>query len=125
MELQYKPINTNKESEDNKVKEKFRIFGKEFVQNNINKCKIIYKNREDDLCEYINDIDDDYNNKDIIAIKLKGYNNKTNMSYMFGDYNKLSSLPNILKWNTSNVNYKVDMFHGCKQELNIPSQFKN
>ena len=36
-------------------------------------------------------------------IKLKGIKNITDMSYMFYECSKLSSLPDISKWNTSNV----------------------
>ena len=117
IELKYNPINNNEE--------KLRIFGKDFIKNNINKCKIIYKNKEYNLCEYINDIDYDYNTNDIITIKLKGYNNITDMSCMFSYCSELSSLPDISKWNTSNVNDKVDMFYGCKSDLNIPFNFNN
>ena len=61
IELKYNPINNNKE--------KLRIFGNYFIKNNIYKCKIIYNNKEYDLCEYINDIDNYYNSNDIITIK--------------------------------------------------------
>ena len=38
--------------------------------------------------------------------------------------NALSSLPDISKWNTSNVIYMRRMFSGCNESLNIPSKFK-
>ena len=44
---------------------------------------------------------------------------------MFNNCTKLSSLPDISKWNTSNVNDMSCMFDGCKSDLNIPSKFKN
>ena len=140
----YKPKENNKE--------KIRIFGTEFVKNNIDICKIIYNNEEYELKEYFNDIDDEYNNKDEIKIKLKGINNITdmsfmfdgcnslsslpdiskwntsnvnNMSFMFNGCNALSSLPDISKWNTSNVNDMYGMFDGCNESLEIPSKFKN
>ena len=111
IELNYKLNNDNKEYEDNEEiekKEKLPIFGKNFVENNIDKCKIIYNNEDNgeneyNLCEYINDIDDNFNSNDIIKIKLKGYNNITNMSFMFSECKSLSLLPDISKWNTSNV----------------------
>ena len=71
IEIIYKP------EEDNK--EKVRIFGEWFVNNNIYKCRIIYKNEEYELKEYFNDIYDEYSNKDEIKIKLKGINNITDM----------------------------------------------
>ena len=63
IEIIYKP------KEDNK--EKVRIFGECFVNNNMQKCRVIYNNEEYELKEYFNDIDDEYNNKDEIKIKLK------------------------------------------------------
>ena len=47
------------------------------------------------------------------------------MSYMFYNCSELSSLPDISKWNTSNVNDMYGMFDGCKPDLKIPSKFEN
>ena len=66
---------TNKE---NKVK----IFGKKFVQNNKDKCKIIYKDKEYDLSVYFN-ISDNYNNINLLSIQLKGINKIMDASSMF------------------------------------------
>ena len=46
------------------------------------------------------------------------------MSSMFSDCAELSLLPDISKWNTSNVNDMRGMFYNCKTGLNIPSNFK-
>ena len=116
IEIQYKPIKTNTKNK----KEKLRVFGKQFIKNNINKCKIIYNNKEYNLCEYINEIDKNYNSNDIITIKLKGYNNITDMSCMFYNCSELSSLPDISKWNTSNVNNMGDMFQWCNNLSSLP-----
>ena len=35
------------------------------------------------------------------------------MSKMFNGCNSLISLPDLSKWNTSNVNYMSEMFIGC------------
>ena len=53
--IKYKP------KEDNE--EKVRIFSEEFVNNNIHKCRIIYKEEEYELKEYLEDIDADYDNE--------------------------------------------------------------
>ena len=45
------------------------------------------------------------------------------MSYMFSGCESLSSLPDISKWNTSNVKRMEDMFRGCNESLKIPSKF--
>ena len=123
IEIIYKPLKEEGKKENKKKKEKIRIFGKFFVNINYQKCKIIYNNEEYELTEYINDIDEDFNNE--IKIKLKGINNISNMSSMFYECNSLSSLPDISKWNTSNVTTMGDMFNDCKKTLNIPSKFKN
>ena len=46
------------------------------------------------------------------------------MSYMFDGCKSLSSLPDISKWNTSNVTNMSDMFYKCNESLKIPSKFK-
>ena len=50
--------------------------------------------------------------------------NVTDMSYMFEGCSSLTSLPDISKWNTTNVSNMSCMFNGCKSSLNIPSKFK-
>ena len=47
------------------------------------------------------------------------------MSYMFNRCKSLSSLPDISKWNTKNVNHMSYMFLGCKSNLNIPNFYSN
>ena len=55
--------------------------------------------------------------------------NKNNKEYIeigiFDECNSLSSLPDISKWNTSNVTNMYNMFDDCKDNLNIPSKFKS
>ena len=40
-----------------------KIFHKDFVDRNKDKCKIIYKNKEYELKEYFEDVDNNYKNK--------------------------------------------------------------
>ena len=70
-----KPIENNKE--------RVRIFGKKFVKNNQDKCKIEYKDKIYELKEYFEDIDNNYNHKDEIRFFLIGINNINDMSYLF------------------------------------------
>ena len=139
IELYYKP------KEDNE--EKVKIFDREFINNNRDKCKIIYENYEYDLTEYFNDITYDYNNKDSFNLKLRGVNNITNsynmfyfcdslqsldaskwnttinitnMKCMFGVCNSLSSLSGISNWDTSNVSNMSWMFYGCSELSVLP-----
>ena len=93
--------------------EKLRIFGNKFVENNRGKCKIIYNNKEYELTEYINDIDERYYDNDEIKIKLKGISNVTNMSYMFYECDSLYLLNDISEWNTSKVTDMSYMFSNC------------
>ena len=70
-EIAYKPYTINKIfeilrfgifiSRYPKCKSNLRIFGIIFVKNNLNKCKIIYKDKEYELKEYLFEIDKNYN----------------------------------------------------------------
>ena len=56
-----------------------RIFGERFVENNKEKCKLIYNGEEKELKEYYEEFD----NKDLIKFKLKFNNNTVDKSSMF------------------------------------------
>ena len=119
----------------------------QFVENNKDKCNIIYEDEIYELTEYFKL----RQKSNTLKIKLKGIKNINNMSYMFNNCSSLLSLPDISNWNTSNVNYmsymfnncssltslrnitnwninklkcENKMFEGCKKSLNISSQFK-
>ena len=96
--------------------EKVRIFGGKFINNNKDKCKIIFNNKKYELKEYFEDIDNNYNHKDLIIFKLIFIHNIINMSYMFAGCNSLISLHNISKLgplklspetNEDNFNYNL------------------
>ena len=48
------------------------------------------------------------------------FNRITNMSWMFYECNSLKSLPDISKWNTSNVNDMSYMFRKCNSLISLP-----
>ena len=50
--------------------------------------------------------------------------NVTNMSDMFCNCSSLNSLPDISIWNTKKLKEKTDMFYGCKEYV-IPKKFKD
>ncbi len=104
IKITYKPKETNEEQ--------VRIFGRDFVFKNEDKCKIIYKDNEYVLNEYFDDIDNNYNNKDLFSIKLRGINNITTAYQMFNGCNNLISLDisDISKWDTSNITDMSFMF---------------
>jgi len=92
---------------------RIRIFGEEFVQNNKDKCKIIFENDELELNEYFYIKDHNNNILNKLKIKLKYINNITNMSHIFDGCRSLSSLSDISKWNTNNVTNMSSLFYDC------------
>ena len=74
-----------------------RIFGKQFVDNNRNKCKIIVEDIEQDIFE-IMPIDDNMKRKGTLEIILIEKSTINDMSYLFGG----------------------DYFEGCKTLLSVP-----
>ena len=96
-------------------KGKIRIFGKNFVKNNKNKCKIIIDGKEYELIEEIN-----IKNEETIEIKLIDISKIIDMSYMFDGCSSLSNLPDISKWNTNKVTNMNSMFSGCSSLSNLP-----
>ena len=101
---------------DIKRKNNIKIFGSKFVKNNKNICKMIIDNKEYELAEKYKV--KGYNKK--LKIKLKGINHITNMSDMFSDCSSLSSLPDISKWNTTNVYNMSYMFSYCSSLSSLP-----
>ena len=96
---------------------RIRIFGKEFVENNSNKCKIKYKDQQYDLQEFF----DIKNDEEKIELIITGINDITDMSNMFSECNSLESIDNTLKWNTNNVNNMSYMFFNCKLLTSLPT----
>ena len=101
-----------------------RIFGDEFVKNNKDKCKIIISGNEFEITTHLN-INKKQINNNIFEIKLKGIKQITNMSCMFSgkynDFSPLSSLPDISKWNTSNITNMSYMFNYCSSLEMLPN----
>ena len=141
----YKPDENN----DKKVK----ILDRYFIKGNKDKAKIRYKNKICELKEYFEDIDDNYNHKDLIKFKIIFIHNIIDMSHMFYDCytlislsdnneisnikiyitnshcmfrgckslcNSLISLPDLSKWNISNVEDMSNMFYGCNSIKSLP-----
>ena len=98
-------------------KEEIRIFGDKFAENNKNNCKIIYNGKEEELKVIIKKEND---KKNFVEIKLRIFKDIINMSCMFSNCKSLSSLPDISKWNTNNVNNMSEMFSGCSSLSSFP-----
>ena len=90
-------VNNNEVNIIYKIENEFNIyiFGDEFVNNNKDKCKIVFENKELELASYFYIKDHINDNLNELQIKLKYINNITNMSYMFFGCISLSSLPDI------------------------------
>ena len=84
-------------------KDKIRIFGRVFIENNFDKCKIVYNDKEYELKEYFEDIDSNNNHKDSITLILRGFNNITDMSYLFNECDSFTSISFIEKKNESKI----------------------
>ena len=70
-----------------------RILGTKFIENNKDKAKIIFNGTEYELKEYFKDISYDYVNKEGILLKLRIFEDITDMSEMFYDCDELYSFP--------------------------------
>ena len=122
-----------------------KLFGEHFVENNNHLCKIIIGNKEYELKSYLNKECDEIN-KNEFEIKLKGISKVTDLSCMFcgclsldsikGFSNintskitrlsylfcccKITSIPDISKWDTSNVESIDHMFLHCFNLKSLP-----
>ena len=102
----------NKNENNNKIK----IFGENFVQNNKDKCYIIYEEKDYPLTEYF----EVENNEELLELKLFGTKNITDMSYMFSICHSLESLPDISELNTTNVTNMNHLFCNCNSLESLP-----
>ena len=84
LELSYQPKEYNKG--------RVKIFGKQFIINSKDKCKLVYNNNELEIKEYFEDIDENYNHKDFIKFKVILNKNNIDLSYMFYECESLISL---------------------------------
>jgi len=90
---------------------KIKIFGKKFILNNKNKCKIFMNEKEIELTEYC-DIDRNFLNKNII-IRLIEKQTINDMSYMFFNCTSLIAIHNFSNFDMSKVTNMSHMFCGC------------
>lgn len=107
------------EYEFNKFDEKIKLFGKTFIENNIDKCKMIIDGREKSIEEWLT-IPDNAKNEGKIAIKLKNYDRIENGEHMFSECKSLSNLCDISKLDTFKIHSMSHMFYGCSKLLKLP-----
>ena len=122
-----------------------KLFGEHFVEINNHLCKIIIGNKEYELKSYLNKECDEVN-KNEFEIKLKGISRVTDLTCMFCgclsldsikgfsnintskitrlshlfSYCKITSIPDISKWDTSNVESIDHMFLHCFNLKSLP-----
>ena len=122
-----------------------KLFGEYFVKNNKNLCKIVIGNQEYELKSYLNEECNEVK-KSEFEIKLKGISKIVDISYMFCgchsldsiegfseintknmtsfthlfSFCKITSIPDISKWDTRNVEYMDQMFLHCFNLKTIP-----
>ena len=101
---------------ETKGEERVKIFGNRFVENNKNKCKIIFENKELELQEYL----ENTSNKTKLDLILTNIDDITDMGYLFYHCSSLVSLPDISKWDTSNVTNMDSIFFDCKSITSLP-----
>ena len=125
-ELFNKLINMYKESNKDIIKykinendKKIKIFGQKFVVNNWDNCRIIYKDQECKLCEYI-ELENLKNRDKILEIKLKVVRELKDISYMFADCESLISVSRTLSWKTDSITIMMGLFAGCTSLQVLP-----
>ena len=96
---------------DNHKNTKIKIFGKIFILNNKNKCKIFINEKEIELAEYY-DIDPKFLNNNII-IRFVEKQSINDMSYMFYDCTSLKAIYNFSNFDMRKVTNMSFMFYGC------------
>ena len=134
---------TIKSDKDKSKVKKVKIFSEEFVKNNKSNFKIIYDNNELDLIPFL-ELSPDKKTIEIFLLQIKQI---TNLSKMFseclelysfpklGKLNtetvtdiselfsniKLTNLPDISTWNTSNIRNMSGTFKGCSALFSLPN----
>ena len=98
-----------------------KIFGKNFVENNKQKCKIICEGKIYELTDYFDSNALDNRNSNILEIKLNGIDKITDASHMFSECTSLISISGISHWNTINVTNMSMMFHACSSLKFLPN----
>ena len=96
-----------------------KLFNESFIKKNKNNCKLIINEKEQELKEKYN-FGLFSSKKDILKIKLKGITNIINAADMFDNCKSLLALPDIYKWDTSNITNMAWMFSNCSL-LSLPN----
>ena len=96
-----------------------KLFNESFIKKNKNNCKLIINEKEQELKEKYN-FGLFSSKKDTLQVILKGITNIINAADMFDNCKSLLSLPDIDKWDTSNITNMAWMFSNCSL-LSLPN----
>ena len=96
-----------------------KLFNESFIKKNKNNCKLIINEKEQELKEKYN-FGLFSSKKDTLKVILKGITNIINAADMFDNCKSLLSLPDIDKWDTSNITNMAWMFSNCSL-LSLPN----
>ena len=107
-----------------KIKEnenQIKIFDPIFVKNNKKWCTINFEDKEYNLTTNFNVKNINLNIYDNnLELKLKNIKKIKNMSHMFSNCSSLVSLPDINKWETSQITNMNYLFFGCSSLTSLP-----
>ena len=98
---------------------KIKIFGDKFVNNNKDNCYLLINGQQFELCEYL-ELNENQKKDNTLEIKLIETKPISNMSYLFHRCILLISLPDISEWNTTNVTDMNNMFYNCRSLESLP-----
>ena len=105
--------------EFSEYRDTIRLFGDDFVKNNINNCYLILDDQQRKISEWLI-LDQDQKNNGMLELKLIETSNIINMSCMFSGCTSLNNLPDISEWDMKNVTNMSYMFHDCKSLKSLP-----
>ena len=105
-----------------KNEDSVKLFGEDFIKNNINNCYWLIDCLKIKICEKYT-LNLEQRNKDILEIKLIETNKIINMNNMFYWCTSLKSLPDISKRESNTNLFKFGMLYNCDRKI-IPEKFK-
>ena len=130
--MDYNVIKLNYKFEKENIKDNFNvdILGQIFVNNNIEKCFLIIKQKIMELIKEIN-LKEFFDvttlippiDLDIYLIERKR-TVMTNLSFMFNDISTITDKSSFDKYDTRNIKEMIHMFYNCKSK-HLPESIKN
>ena len=100
----------------NKNENIIKIFDQKFVEAKKEFCKLLYNGNEFEITENF-DVSEINQIQNKLEIKLKITNKIISFNKMFCKCSSLLYLPDISKFNTSNIHKMIDMFYNCTSLL--------